>query len=77
MKRDSLFFSCQFPHWSREEIEKMLQVSDVRQTRVYQEALQEGRLFANFQPTASKPASVPVLVLNLSTAMPSRWSMLT
>lgn len=33
----------QFPRWPREEIEKMLQVSDVRQTRVYQEALQEGR----------------------------------
>jgi len=33
----------QFPHMSRTEIEKMLQVSDVRQTRVYQEALEEGR----------------------------------
>jgi predicted transposase YdaD len=26
----------QFPHWSRKEIEKMLQVGDVRQTRVYE-----------------------------------------
>jgi len=34
---------CQFPHWSRQEIEKMLQVTDVTQTRVYQEALEEGR----------------------------------
>ena len=32
----------QFPNWSREEIEKMLQVTDVRQTRVFQEALEEG-----------------------------------
>jgi predicted transposase/invertase (TIGR01784 family) len=32
----------QFPHWSREEIEKMLQVSDVRKTRVFQEAREEG-----------------------------------
>jgi predicted transposase/invertase (TIGR01784 family) len=33
----------QFPSWSRAEIEKMLQVTDVRQTRVFQEALEEGR----------------------------------
>ncbi len=33
----------QFPNWSREEIERMLQVTDVTQTRVYQEALEEGR----------------------------------
>ena len=33
----------QFPKWSREEVEKMLQVSDVRQTRVFQEAREEGR----------------------------------
>jgi predicted transposase/invertase (TIGR01784 family) len=33
----------QFPKWSREEIEKMLQVTDFSQTRVYQEALEEGR----------------------------------
>jgi predicted transposase/invertase (TIGR01784 family) len=32
----------QFPQWSREEIEKMLKVSDVRQTRVFQEAKEEG-----------------------------------
>ncbi len=32
----------QFPHLSRKEIEKMLQVSDVRQTRVYQEGVEEG-----------------------------------
>jgi len=32
----------QFPSWSRQEIEKMLQVTDVSQTRVFQEALQEG-----------------------------------
>ena len=31
-----------FPQWSRKEIEKMLKVSDVRQTRVFQEALEEG-----------------------------------
>ena len=33
----------QFPNWSREEIEKMLQVTDVSQTRVFQEANEEGR----------------------------------
>jgi len=32
----------QFPQLSREEIEKMLKVSDVRQTRVFQEAKKEG-----------------------------------
>ncbi len=32
----------QFPHWSREEIEKMLQASEVRQTRLFQEAKEEG-----------------------------------
>jgi predicted transposase YdaD len=32
----------QFPHWSREEIEKMLKVNDVRQTRVFQEGREEG-----------------------------------
>jgi predicted transposase YdaD len=31
----------QFPNWSREEIERMLQVSDIRQTRVFQEAKEE------------------------------------
>ena len=33
----------QFPKWSRAEIEKMLQVTDVTQTRVYQEGLEQGR----------------------------------
>ena len=33
----------QFPNLSRAEIEKMLQVTDVRKTRVFQEALEEGR----------------------------------
>ena len=33
----------QFPNWSREEIEKMLKVTDFRQTRVYQEARAEGK----------------------------------
>ena len=33
---------CQFPKWSREEVEKMIQVSDIRETRVFQEALEEG-----------------------------------
>jgi predicted transposase/invertase (TIGR01784 family) len=32
----------QFPDWSREEIEKMLQVTDVSQTRVFKEAKEEG-----------------------------------
>lgn len=32
----------QFPQMSRKEIEKMLQVTDVRETRVFQEALEEG-----------------------------------
>ena len=33
----------QFPKWSREEIDKMLQVTDVSQTRVFQEGVQRGR----------------------------------
>jgi predicted transposase/invertase (TIGR01784 family) len=33
----------QFPNWSRAEIEKMLQVTDISQTRVFQEALEQGR----------------------------------
>lgn len=33
----------QFPDWSREEIEKMLKVTDFTQTRVYREAVEEGR----------------------------------
>jgi len=33
----------QFPNWSRVEIEKMLQVTDITQTRVYREALEQGR----------------------------------
>ncbi len=33
-----------FPRLSREEIEAMLGVSDIKQTKVYQEALEEGRL---------------------------------
>jgi predicted transposase/invertase (TIGR01784 family) len=32
-----------FPNLSREEIEAMLALSELRQTRVYQEALEEGR----------------------------------
>ena len=32
----------QFPKWSREEIAKMLQVTDVSQTRVYQEGVEDG-----------------------------------
>ena len=33
----------QFPNWSRQEIETMLQVTDISQTRVFKEALQQGR----------------------------------
>ena len=32
------------PKMSREEIENMLDVTDIRQTRVFQEALEEGRV---------------------------------
>jgi predicted transposase/invertase (TIGR01784 family) len=32
-----------FPNLSREELEAMLRLSEIKQTRVYQEALQEGR----------------------------------
>jgi predicted transposase/invertase (TIGR01784 family) len=32
----------QFPKMSREEVEKMLQVEDFRETRIYQEAVAEG-----------------------------------
>lgn len=32
-----------FPNLSREELEAMLRLSELKQTRVYQEALQEGR----------------------------------
>ena len=34
---------CHFPDLSRKELEAMIEVSDVRQTKVYQEAKQEGR----------------------------------
>lgn len=33
-----------FPHLSREELEAMLGLSELKQTRVYQEAREEGRL---------------------------------
>jgi len=33
----------QFPEWTNEEIETMLQVTDVRQTRVFKDAHAEGR----------------------------------
>jgi predicted transposase/invertase (TIGR01784 family) len=48
----------QFPKWSRAEIENMLQVTDISQTRVFQEALQEGiekvarRMIEKGRPTA-------------------------
>lgn len=47
VRRDVLQFIAtvimyQFPNWSRTEVEKMLQVTDFRQTRVYQEAFEEG-----------------------------------
>ena len=32
----------QFPEWTHEEIENMLQVTDVRQTRVFKDAREEG-----------------------------------
>lgn len=34
---------CHFPNLSRKELEAMLEVTDVRQTRIYQEAKQEER----------------------------------
>jgi predicted transposase/invertase (TIGR01784 family) len=37
----------QFPKCSRAEIQKMLQVTDMRQTRVFQEGREEGRDEAN------------------------------
>lgn len=36
-------FVYKFPNLNREVIEAMFQLSDLKQTRVYQEALQEGR----------------------------------
>ena len=33
----------QFPNWSREETQKMIQVWDITQTRVFKEAFEEGR----------------------------------
>ncbi|MCC5639728.1 DUF2887 domain-containing protein [Nostoc sp. CHAB 5844] len=35
-----------FPNFSREEVEDMLKLSALKQTRVYQEALEEGKLAA-------------------------------
>ena len=32
----------QFPHWTREKVEKMVQVTDIRLTRVYKDAVEEG-----------------------------------
>ena len=36
--------NCRLPKMSREEIQKMLLVDDIRKTKVYQEALAEGKL---------------------------------
>ena len=44
----------QFPSWSREEIEKMLRVTDVRQTRVFQEGREEG-IEEGIEKTESSP----------------------
>jgi predicted transposase/invertase (TIGR01784 family) len=38
-----------FPNLSREELETMLGLSELRQTRVYQEAREEGRLEAKLE----------------------------
>ncbi len=44
-----------FPQLSREEVENMLKLSELKQTRVYQEALEEGEL-------RGKLAAVPLLL---------------
>jgi predicted transposase YdaD len=41
LKTDSIFYK--FPLLGREEIERMLSLGELRETRVYQEALDEGR----------------------------------
>jgi len=47
-----------FPNLSREELEAMLRLSELKQTRVYQEALQEGREEGKLE---AKLEMVPVL----------------
>lgn len=55
------------PHLSRREIEAMLRVSELKQTRVYQEALEEGREQGREQGRTEgelrgKLAAVPLLL---------------
>ena len=53
MKTDTIFYHLfqtfvldKFPHLSRQEIEEMFGLSELKQTRVYQEAKEEGKLEA-------------------------------
>ena len=57
-----------FPQKSREEIEQMLGLSELKQTRVYQEALEEGKLEGRLEgKLEGKLESVPrLLALGLS-----------
>jgi predicted transposase/invertase (TIGR01784 family) len=43
----------QFPNWRRQELEAMVQVTDVSQTRVFQEALEEGMVKGREKGVAS------------------------
>ena len=52
-------------------------VADRNEERQRASRQADGPCRFSLQPTGSRPVSVPVLVLNLSASMPSRWSMLT
>jgi predicted transposase YdaD len=65
--------ALQFPKWSRAEVEQMLQVTDLRQTRVYQDALEEGiekgvEIVARRMLEAGRPAAEVAQFTGLSVA---------
>src|SRR5262249_30504863 len=56
---------AQFPNLSRQEVEKMLQVDDLRQTRVYQEGVEEGRTEGRTEGRAEERAEIAQKLLEL------------
>jgi predicted transposase/invertase (TIGR01784 family) len=48
-------FVYKFPNLSRQEVEEMLGLSSLKQTKVYQEALAEGRLEGRLEGCGTKP----------------------
>ena len=60
-----------FPQLSRKELEEMLGVGDIKQTRVYQEAQEEGEL------KRSKTIALQMLREGVPIEQISRWTYLT